>query len=196
MGYQRLDYRVSLLRAASFHGVSHQAAMVLQVIAPRQLRAITLGRHRIEFIYQEPGAFARTNRPEWLGQLKSETGFAKVAGVELTLLDTARYFHKAGGINGAAQITHDLGSKADVRKLATAAREFENSAVRRLGYLLDHFGISRQAGALLPIADRAKSSKLLDPSSKPLAAVAARSGASVPDAKWKLLINAAVEIDT
>jgi hypothetical protein len=33
-----LDYRVSLLRAAAFHGSSHQAAMVFQVIVPRQLR--------------------------------------------------------------------------------------------------------------------------------------------------------------
>jgi len=43
-----------------------------------------------------------------------------VAGVELTLLDSARYFHKAAGINGAAQIAHDLGAKADVQQLFRA----------------------------------------------------------------------------
>jgi predicted transcriptional regulator of viral defense system len=196
MAHLRLDYRISLLRAASFHGSSHQAAMVFQVIAPKQLRAIALGRHRVQFIYQEPAAFARTNRSAWLSQLKSETGFAKIAGVELTLLDTARYFHKAGGISGAAQIVHDLGAKADVRTLAVAAKEYENSAVRRLGYLLEHFGIARQATALLPFAKQAKSTKRLDPSAKPLAALAARSGAGAINAKWKLIVNEAVEIDT
>ena len=66
--------------------------------------------------------------------------FAKVAGVELTLLDICRYFHRAAGINGAAQAVHDLGKKADPRILAKAASAYENSAVRRLGYLLERFG--------------------------------------------------------
>ena len=100
--------------------------------------------------------------------MKSEAGFAKVAGVELTLLDCARYFHKATGINGVAQIAQDLGASADPRKLAKAAQIYENSAVRRLGYLLDHAGHARQAMILEPFARKAKSMKPLDPSVKPL----------------------------
>jgi hypothetical protein len=53
--------------------------------------------------------------------MKSDEGFAKVAGVELTLLDCARYFHDAGGINGVAQIAKDIGGRANVRTLADAA---------------------------------------------------------------------------
>ncbi|MGL6075458.1 MAG: type IV toxin-antitoxin system AbiEi family antitoxin domain-containing protein [Fimbriiglobus sp.] len=34
MKYEGIDYRISLLRAAAFHGSAHQAAMVFQVIAP------------------------------------------------------------------------------------------------------------------------------------------------------------------
>ena len=34
----KLDYRVALLRAAAFHGSSHQAAMVFQVIVPKQIQ--------------------------------------------------------------------------------------------------------------------------------------------------------------
>ena len=41
--------------------------------------------------------------------MKSDAGFAKVAGVELTLLDSVRYFHKATGINGVAQIAKEAG---------------------------------------------------------------------------------------
>jgi len=58
MKYQGLDYRVSLLRAAAFHGSSHQAAMIFQVIAPKQLRDIEIGRHRLQFLYQAPRAFS------------------------------------------------------------------------------------------------------------------------------------------
>ena len=159
MKHLGLDYRVSLLRAAAFHGSAHQAAMVFQVIAPRQLPKIEIGRQRVEFLYQAPAAFAESNRPEWLAQLKTEAGFAKIAGVELTLLDMCRYFHRAAGINGAAQAVHDLGKKADPRILAKAARAYENSAVRRLGYLLERFGHIRQANVLRAFAEKAKSFK-------------------------------------
>ncbi|MGN8198574.1 type IV toxin-antitoxin system AbiEi family antitoxin domain-containing protein [Salinisphaera sp. RV14] len=96
MKYLRHDYCVALLRAAAFHGAAHQVPMVFQVIVPRQMRSVEMGRHRLEFVYQNPSAFAKVNRPDWLGSLKSEAGYAQVAGIELTLLDCARYFHKAG----------------------------------------------------------------------------------------------------
>src|SRR5437588_345875 len=115
-----------------------------------------------------PHAFAKANQPEWLAQMKSEAGFAKVAGVELTLLDCARYLHRAAGINAVAQIASDLGRKAEPRRLAKLAEVYENSSVRRLGYLLDLAGHARQAKALEPFAGEAKSLKPLDPAVKPL----------------------------
>ena len=150
MKHQWIDYRISLLRAAAFHGSSHQASMVFQVVVPRQLRDFELGRHRLQFIYQMPEAFAQVNKPELVGQMKSDAGFAKVAGVELTLLDCVRYFHKAAGINGVAHIVKEIGAKANPRTLAKAAAAYENSAVRRLGYLLEWAGHGRQARALEP----------------------------------------------
>jgi predicted transcriptional regulator of viral defense system len=187
------DYRISLLRAAAFHGSTHQAAMVFQVVAPRQLPKIEIGRQRVEFVYQGAAAFAEVNRPEWLDQLKTEAGFAKVAGVELTLLDVCRYFHRAAGIGGAAQVVHDLGNQANPKILAEAAGHYENSAVRRLGYLLEKFGHLRQAKLLTPFADRAKSFKPLDPSVKPI--VIELTEVEDKNLTWKLDINVAVEID-
>mgnify|MGYP002402583624 CR=1 FL=1 len=193
MKYLGFDYRVSLLRAAAFHGSSHQAAMVFQVIAPKQLRAFDIGRHRLQFIYQAPSTFTKTNVPDWLSQMKSEAGFAMAAGVELTLLDCARYFHKVAGINGLAQIAKDLGANADPNKLAKVASSYENSAVRRLGYLLDRSGHARQAKALEPFARKAKSMKLLDPSVKPL--IESLSEPHEKNIQWMLVINEPVEID-
>ncbi|MEK0424897.1 MAG: hypothetical protein RJB11_988 [Planctomycetota bacterium] len=188
------DYRISLLRAAAFHGSSHQAAMSFQVIAPKQLPKITIGRQRIEFLFQTSDAFSDANKPELLSKLKTDAGFAQVAGLELTLLDMCRYFHKAAGINGAAQAVHDLGKKADPRILTKAANAYENSAVRRLGYLLERFGHHRQAESLKSFAKKAKSFKALDPAVKPLVAELALLDERNHD--WKLIINVPVEIDT
>lgn len=188
-----LDYRVSLLRAAATHGSSHQAAMVFQVIVPRQLRSFELGRHRIEFIYQAPGSFAKANQRDALDRIKTSAGYAHVAGVELTLLDCTRYFHKAGGLSGVAQIAKDIGSKADPRKLETLAAAYESSCVRRLGYLLERVGHDRQAKRLEPFARKAKTTVPLDPSVKAISSVL-----SMPadkDSRWKLLINEQVEVD-
>ena len=195
MKYSSLDYRISLLRAATFHGSSHQAAMTFQVIAPRQIRPIDIGRQRLQFIYQTPSFFIRTNTSDWLAQIKSDAGFAKVAGVELTLLDCARYFHKAAGINGVAQVAKDLGADADPRKLAKIASAYENSTVRRLGYLLEHTGHVSQAKALESFVERAKSIKPLDPSIKPMSEALGELYEHKKDEKWALEINEPVELD-
>ena len=189
-----VDYRVSLLRAAAFHGSSHQAAMVFQVVAPRQFRDIAIGRHRIQFVYQSPQAFERTNAANHLATIKTDAGYANVAGVELTLLDCARYFHKARGLNGVAQIARDIGAKADPRKLVRLAAHYENACVRRLGYLLERTNHPRQAKPLEAFATKAKTAVALDPSVKQLLV-------SMPQAyerseTWKLILNVHVEVDS
>jgi predicted transcriptional regulator of viral defense system len=194
MKHQGLAYRVSLLRAAAFHGSSHQAAMVFQVIAPKQLREFEIGRHRLQFLYQAPQAFSHVNLASRLDQMKSDEGFAKAAGVELTLLDCARCFHDAGGISGVAQIAQDIGSKANSRALADAAEDYENSSVRRLGYLLDLAKHSRQARALEPFVKKAKTVVPLNPAVKPL--VASLEELHHRNFRWKLMINEPVEVDS
>lgn len=194
MKHQQLDYRVSLLRAAAFHGSSHQAAMVFHLIVPKQLRDFELGRHRLQFLYQTPRTFSRVNRPDVLDRIKTEEGFANVAGVELTLLDCARYFHKAGGISAVAQVVKDIGGKADSAKLAEIAAAYENSSVRRLGFLLDHAGHERQARALETFVKKAKTATPLNPAVKPL--VASLADDAEKNLRWKLVINEPVEIDS
>ena len=136
MRYQEIDYRISLLTAAcvlvrSF--LPGRDAVVFRVMVPRQLRGFQLGRHRLHFVYQKLSIFESVNRPEWLGQIKNDEGFAKVAGIELTLLDCMRSYRNAAGIDGVAQNPQsDIGGKADPRKLATIAAFYENATVRRL----------------------------------------------------------------
>jgi predicted transcriptional regulator of viral defense system len=191
MQHQHMNYRVSLLRAAAFHGASHQAAMVFQIVVPQQLRSFQIGRHRLQFIYQTPAIFDQANKPEWLEAIKTADGFAKVAGVELTLMDCVRYFHKASGIDGVAQIIKDIGAKAAPRKLADIAGLYENSSVRRLGYLLELAGHHAQSKSLERFAAEAKSFKPLDPAIKPIL----ETEEAEKNMKWRLTIHEPVEVD-
>ena len=193
MGYLEVQYRISLLRAAAEHGASHQASMVFQVIVPKQQRNIQLGRHRIQFVYQKAESFALLNAPDLHIRIKSESGFANAAGIELTLLDCARYLRIATGIHGVAQIVKDIGAQANPRKLAKAAVAYDSATVRRLGFLLEMAGCHRQAKALMASAQLAKSAVPLSPSLKPL--LVSPVSKSEKNSKWKLLINEPVEID-
>lgn len=193
MGHLGLDYRVSLLRAAELHGSSHQATMVFQVVVPKQLRGIEIGRQRVEFISQAPREFNAVNQSEFLTSIKSPTGFAKAAGIELTLLDAARYLDKAGGINGVAQMVWTFGGKAAPRRLSRLAAHYETPCVRRLGFLLEHFQHHRQAKALEAFGASAKTNVLLDPFAKPT--IPSLAMEFERDATWKLLLNGEVEID-
>ncbi len=147
----------------------------------------------MDFIFQSPRTFERINEGPWLDELLSETGYAKVAGIETTLLDCARYFHKAGGINGFAQIVKDLGKKANPDRLAEIATHYENSSVRRLGYMLDLAKHVLQAEALRPFVKKAKTTVMLDPSIKPLLPSLMEHFKKAPD--WLLLINEPVEVE-
>ena len=193
MRHQGLDYRISLLRAAAFHGSSHQSAMVFQVIVPRQLRDFTIGRYRLQFLYQSSAGFAASNHAAQLDRLKTPAGYAQMAGVELTLLDCARYPHRSGGVDAVAQIAQDIGAKADPGKLARAASAYEGSTVRRLGYLLDRSGHAPQADALEPAARKAKTAVALDSAFRPL--VEGLIEPPAKNARWKLVIHQPVEVD-
>jgi len=167
--------------------------MVFQVIVPRQLRDLAIGYHRLQFLYQAPSTFSQVNRPEHLEHWKNPAGFAQVAGVELTMLDCVRYFHKAAGVNGVVQVVNDLGSHADPRILARVAKAFDGATVRRLGLLLDRTGHERQAKALEAFVKTAKTFVLLNPAQKPL--LESLGLLYDKDVRWKLILNEPVEVD-
>lgn len=62
--------------------------------------------------------------------------------------DCVRSLHRASGVNGVARITRDRGGNPNPGDLARLAHVYENSSVRRLGYLLELAGHKRQSEAL------------------------------------------------
>lgn len=193
MQYLAIDYRISLLESALHHGASHQAVMVFQVIVPKQMRDVRIGRHKIQFIYQAESRFSEANQAKWLFELKNLSGYAKAAGIELTLLDCTRYYRKAAGMNYVAQIVQDIGANAKPSILKVVATTYENSTVRRLGYLLEMMGQTRQAAALKIFVKKAKSFKPLNPSIKPIPYLPLRLNEKNLD--WMLMVNQKIEVD-
>jgi predicted transcriptional regulator of viral defense system len=177
MKHQQSDYRISLITAAQIHGATTKQE-AFQLIVPKELKDFTTGRHRIEYTHQPDTKFTRTNRPEWLIEHKK----TKTAGIELTLLDCACWFHKAGGISTVGEITRDLGSKATPRKLATLAKAYDSPTARRLGFLLEQAGHEEQAKALEQFAEDARKTALLDPISK--------QEPTEMSGRWKIAVNA------
>jgi predicted transcriptional regulator of viral defense system len=193
MAFLNLDYRISLLSAAAFHGASHQAGMVFQVVVPRQLQGIRLGRRRVDFIYQEKMAFELVNEGNWLERMKGDAGFVKVAGVELTLLDCVKYVHHAGGLNNVAQIVKDLGGKVSPTKLRRAVEGYGPAVSCRLGYLLEWLGYARQAAGLSEAARGMKSYKPL--STGMMNDMEIFPSEVARDERWKLLLNEMPEVE-
>lgn len=193
MSFLNLDYRISVLSAAAFHGASHQAGMVVQVVVPRQLPGIRLGRRRVDFIYQEKKGFELVNSENGLERMKGDAGFVKVAGVELTLLDCLKYVHRAGGLNNVAQIVKDLGAQASPTKLREIAKGYGPSVSCRLGYLLEWLGYSRQAEGLSEAAIAMKSYKPLV--TKLRNDIDIFPGRGARDERWKILINELPEVE-
>ena len=102
----------------------------------------------------------------------------------------------AGAITGALSSTPDItlsGRELTICRLAKAAEHYEGAAVRRLGYLLEQAGHTKQARALRVYAETARHFAPLDPGVKPI--VAALAEVAERDPSWKLLINEVVEVD-
>ena len=145
MRHEGRPYYVGLLKAAEYHGASHQAVMEFQIVTDKRLPRIKAGRSVIAFYY-------RKNLDDLSGAIeerKTDAGLMKLSSVELTAFDLMRYPRAAGGLNHIATVLSDLGGAVNMHKLVGLAPLFERSIVQRLGFMLERFGRRDRADALL-----------------------------------------------
>ena len=133
MKYLKIDYYVSLLSAAGFHGATHQKPGSFQVITNKRIKhPLKFGQIKLEIIYKKSLA----NLP--LQNFTVATGFLKVATPELTVLDLLHYPTKAGGLNHIATVLAELIEAIDADKLIDLAKKIgEKAWLQRLGYILE-----------------------------------------------------------
>lgn len=141
MRHEGNPYYVGLLSAAMFHGATHQAVQIFQVVADKRLSSIKAGSAGIDFCYRKD----MDGVAEGVEKRETETGFFRLSSRELTALDLFRYPRSSGGLHHIATVLAELGERLDPLKLADISSVFEKSVIQRLGYLLDYLGYGASA---------------------------------------------------
>lgn len=145
MRWEGAGYYVGLLKAAEFHGATHQAVMQFQVLSGKRLREIRAGRNVIAFYFRK----AMEHPLAGVEDRKTDTGTMKISSAALTALDLLRYPQASGGIDNIATVLAELAPVIEPDALASLSARVERSVVQRLGYLLDCIGEDRLTEPML-----------------------------------------------
>lgn len=182
MRHLEVPYYVGLLSAAALHGASHQASQEFQVLSSKPFRPARVGRSSLRF-------FTKRNLEKTsVGEVKTPTGYMRVASPEATAIDLVRYARGAGGLGNVATVLNELAERIDPARLASAAvRGAEISNIQRLGFLFEKLGHQQLAAAL----ERSLKKRVLAPTL--LRPDRPATGRRSP--RWNLLINEQVEAD-
>lgn len=183
MNYLGLPYYVGLLTASSLLGFAHQQPAEFQVITTKQIKPLRIGRTMLRFFYNKQ----LEKMP--IQKLKSETGYFNISSPEVTACDLIKYVKAAGSLNNAATVLAELSNKINPIQLVNIASLYDLPTLQRVGYLLEKFGEKKVTDHLFSLL-----------SSKKLRYSALRTGKSLnkskKDARWRLMVNEEVEIDS
>jgi predicted transcriptional regulator of viral defense system len=174
-------YYIALLSAAQFHGASHQAPQLFQVVTDgTPLRDRDLARVRVRF-YK-----SRHVREDKTEQIAVPTGYAVVSAKETTVVDLVTHPRDSGGFDNVATIVEEIG-ELDGAELARVAARRGRAAVRRVGWFVESFGAAGDLEALRQAA------RLDIGEASPLDPAGPRRGKTHP--VWNLRLNTTVEPD-
>jgi len=133
----RGTYYLALLSAAAEYGSSHQAVQTVQVMTDKPIRALQLGRIRVQFFVKKHAGKAPISR------LSNAFAPLNVSTPEVTALDLVRYAYRTGGIGRATLAIKGMLSRFSRKGLRQALQaEGETSTIQRLGYILETLGQS------------------------------------------------------
>ena len=141
MGHLGRRYYVALLSAAAYHGASHQAPQVFQVMADGRVLARAIERVRLRFYANEHTA----DTP--IDKVVVHTGYMRVSSREATVVNLVREPRASGGISNVATILTEIGA-LDGSALATLAARHSRTLARRTGWMVDNYGSCQDLGPL------------------------------------------------
>ncbi len=173
-------YYVALLSAAERHGAGHQAPQVFQVMCRPALRDREVERVRLRF-YTGAHVPSAPSEPH-----NVPTGTMRVATPELTVVDLVDMPGEGGGLSNVATILSELGTLHG-QSLAAVAGARDRSVVRRVGWMVSHFGRCDDLRPLERAANAAEGHPV------PLRAGGGRRGRV--DGDWGVRVNTSVEPD-
>ena len=184
MTAMKLPYYVGLLSAAALHGASHQQPQVFQVMTDRSVRPISAGRTRIQFLASKFVARAAAT------EMKTPAGVMRVSTPETTVVDLIRFARAAGHLDHVAALISDMSTRLDAKRLIAAVRAVDDIPnAQRLGYILDQVRQRTISDALHAwVERRIERVQLFRPGRSSIGAT--------EDRRWRLLINAPLEVES
>jgi len=186
MEHWQCSYYVGLLTAARYHGASHQAAQVFQVmIEGRSRPKIICGKVTIHFIAN------RHLNATPIQTLSTAKSVLKVSTPEGTAMDLLNFANQAGGLNHIATILTELQESMKPDKLRVLT-EINTSVAwkQRLGYLLEVIGAPELANVLKKHLSQQRRIDYI-----PLMPGLEKSKDAPRSAVWKIIENATIESD-
>lgn len=135
MNYTGKPYYVGLLSAAAMHGAAHQQPQIFQVLSVKPaLRDINVKGLQIRF-------FTKSALPAiGIVEKKTDTGYVKVSGPELTSLDLIQFEKRVGGMNRVFNILEELIEDINENAFQGLIQEtnFQAAYLQRMGFLLEY----------------------------------------------------------
>ena len=125
------DYYVGLLTAAAYHGSSHQAVQVYQVVTNKRIRPIKAGRTRLVFIYKNKKNFENI-APKLVPRTNEGV---HLSSPELTAIDLLMYKDSVGSLNAIATVLAELADAINVEILTSILDKVPLVYAQRLGYI-------------------------------------------------------------
>lgn len=134
MKHLGVPYYAGLLTAARYHGATHQATFVFQVVSSKRIKKeIISGDIRIQFIYKKKISNVETKKNV------VRTGYLPVSTPEETAKDVMTYYRQCGGLNHQATVLSELTEAINTEKLISLAKRSKGLFwVQRMGYILEH----------------------------------------------------------
>ena len=133
MEHLKIPYYVGLLTAAAYHGATHQATFVFQVVVSKQIKKeMIIGDTKIQFICKKGISDVAIQKK------MIRTGYLPVSTPEETVKDVMTYYRQCGGLNHQATVLSELIEAVDTEKLISLAnRSGTLFWIQRMGYILD-----------------------------------------------------------
>ena len=182
MAHLQVPYYIGLLTAASFHGATHQAPQVFQVICQHLMPDIITGAINIKFYYSKDLSVIPVQ------DLKTPAGYVKISTPEGTAFDLIRYLHQSGHLNHVATVLAELVDVMEPQKLANVSENLSVRYAQRLGYILDYLGHDALTGPMHHLISQKKMRYILLRPDSPLQN-------AEKNTKWRILINERIESD-
>jgi predicted transcriptional regulator of viral defense system len=187
MEYWGYTYYAALLTAASYHGASHQASFVFQIMINHKRPALLkCGKFEIQFL-------AKKDIPaNSIMSRATSKSYLNISTPEITAFDLLLYPKASGGLNHIVTVLSELQEAMEAQRLAKAASKISNVACKqRLGYLLDYIGASE----LSKVLEDDLSQQILTPRYISLLPERLINNASPKNKKWKVIENTTIESD-